>query len=145
MLNFKQTAQELDAMLYDVIMQAGIFVPVDKNTFQSKKYQIKRIEGGWSVYDLNTKAKIADTYLKVSAFAVCKLHEKRYSGQVKEVLSEDQAFSRNYIDSLFHKNIYKVSKDEITRDNALWRYELVHGRAKRAKDRIDRLFYSSIA
>jgi hypothetical protein len=145
MLNFKQTAQELDAMLYDVIMQAGIFVPVNKTTFQSKKYQVKKTEEGWSVYDLSTKIKLADTYLKVSAFAVCKLHEKRLSARVQEVLYEDTLFSKNYIDSLFHKNTVKTSKDTAIKDNATWRYELVHGRAKRAKDRIDSLFYSSIA
>ena len=76
---------------------------------------------------------------------MCKLHEKRLGARVKEVLDEDKLFSKNYIDSLFHKNTVKTSKDSIIKDNATWRYELVHGRAKRAKDRIDTLFYSSIA
>ena len=38
----------------------------------------------------------------------------------------------------------KVSKDYITKDTALWRWELVNEQVKDAKSRIDGIFYASL-
>ena len=63
---------------------------------------------------------------------------------MNEIKDEDAKFKVNYLDSVFHKSTYTVSKDNATRDTALWRYDIVTQRAKRAKDRIDKIFYSAI-
>ena len=136
---------ELEAMVYDIAVRAGIFVPVNKNSVKYKNYLIiKDPDSQWNVFHVSSNTPIATTFLKISAFAICKLHETRHSKSIKEVQLEDDKFRANYLDSVFHKNTYTVSKDAATRDTAQWRYEIVKQRATKSKERIDRIFYSLI-
>ena len=98
----------------------------------------------WNVFQMPRKMLIATTYLKVSAFAIAKLHDKKWSTRIDDVEKEDKRFQKNYTDSVFYKNTMKVSKDYITKDTALWRWELVNEQVKDAKSRIDALFYASL-
>jgi hypothetical protein len=146
--NIKKTAQELDSMLHEIIMKSGIFVPLSKTTFRYKDYLVVKSEdGGWHCFKVadGRKKHIATTFLKITAFALCKAHEKRHARTVDELLSCDRVFEKNYIDSLFYKKTIKSSTDDVSKDTALWRYEIVHSKAKHAKDRIDGIFYMSIA
>lgn len=147
MLDIKKTAEELNQMLHDTIMKGSIIVPINKHTFKYKNYLIVRDQsGGWSVCKLGSyKMHIASTFLKVTAFAICIAHANGRLKTVEELISEDAVFERNYNDSMFFQNTYKVSKDYEKKDTALWRYEIVHSKARFAKQKIDRIFYSSIA
>jgi hypothetical protein len=99
----------------------------------------------WHVFLLEPKkVHIATTFLKVSAFAVCKGHESRKQYNIDEVLSNDEVFQKNYTDSVFYKKTIQKTASPISRDNALWRYEIAHANAKAAKSRIDDIFYASI-
>lgn len=148
MSELKKTSAELEAMLYDIAVRSGIFVPLNRTTFKYKKYIIlKGPDNQWHVFLITgTKKKhIATTFLKVSSFAICKAHEKNKAQKIDDVLNYDGIFKRNYIDSQFFRRTYQVTTDNIVKDNALWRYEVVHQKAKDAKLRIDDIFYSSIA
>ena len=92
----------------------------------------------------NKKKHIATTFLKVSAFAICKLHEKHQTARMQEVERNDRIFEKNYMDSLVYKNTYKKTADNVIKDTALWRYEIAHAKAKHAKQIIDGTFYASI-
>lgn len=146
MFNIKDTAHELDGMLRDIAQQAGIFVPISKDLIKYKKYSvIKLVDNTWSVFlNEGRKKHIGNTFLKVSAFALCKLHEKRQNSRIKEVEYNDKVFEKNYMDSLVYKHTYKRTQDAQTRDTALWRYEIAHAKAKHAKQIIDGLFYASV-
>ena len=146
MFDIKETAQEFEGMLRDIALKSGIFVPIGKDLIKYKKYSIIRLDdNSWAVFYNDLKKKhISTTFLKVSAFAVCKMHEKKMSGRIQEVELNDQVFEKNYIDSLVYKNTYKRTADVATRDTALWRYEIAHAKAKQAKQIIDRLFYGSL-
>lgn len=146
MLDIKKTAQDLDNLLYNSVVKSGIIVPVNKTTFKFKNYLIVRDRSnGWSVFLLGqTKQHVASTFLKVAAFAICKAHDRRRYTIVNKIKIDDAEFERNYIDSLFFQNTYKVSSDWAVKDTALWRYEIVHEKAVQAKQRIDKMFYSSI-
>lgn len=148
MLNIKDAAQELNNMLNDAIIKAGIFVPVSKNVLQYKNYFIKREQDdSWSIFliENNSKKLLSNTFLKISAFAICKLHEKRNYRDIAEVENSDKIFQKNYIDSKYFRNTYKISTDEAKKDTALWRYEIVNHKAKAAKAQIDQIFYRHIA
>jgi hypothetical protein len=146
MLDIKQTANELESMLKDMVLNSGMFVPISKDMIKYKKYTIIKLpDGAWAVFHNDVKKKhIATTFLKVSAFAVCKLHEKRQSLKIYEIELQDKVFEKNYVDSLVYKHTYKKTQDNMTRDTALWRFEIAHAKAKHAKEIIDRLFYSSL-
>jgi hypothetical protein len=146
MLNVKHTAQELEGMLKDIVLNSGIFVPIGKDLIKYKKYTIiKLADNTWSVFYNDVRKKhIATTFLKVSAFAICKLHEKRQAVRVSEIEFQDKIFEKNYVDSLVFKHTYKNTKDNTTRDTALWRFEIAHAKAKHAKEIIDGLFYTSL-
>ena len=139
-------SRELEALLYDMAVKSGLFVPLDKTTFKYKNYMIlKGPDELWHTFMLKPNKKhIGRTFLKVSAFAICKLHDKGNSRLIEEVKVEDQIFERNYIDSLFYKKTYQRTKNPATMDTALWRYEIVQAKAKAAKARIDDIFYASI-
>lgn len=145
--NIKSAAADLELMLNDLITKGSIIVPIGKNTFKYKNYLVIRDQNcGWSVLlvQSNKKQHIASTFLKVSAFAICKAHDKKKFRVVEEIKLEDKIFERNYIDSLFFKNIYKTSTEWDKKDVAYWRLEIVHNKAIEAKRKIDRIFYSSI-
>ena len=100
----------------------------------------------WNVFHLKpSKRIVARTFLKISSFAICKAHEKNLNAKIKEIEEEDKKFKKNYIDSVFYKNTYKITNDQIKKDTALWRYEIVYSRAKESKTRIDQIFYGSLA
>ncbi len=140
--DIEKAAVEFDNMLFKLVTKGGLFVPSGNNLIKYKGYRLKRVNSGWDVI-INNKL-IASTFLKVSAFAICKAHEERQTGRFTEILENDKIFERNFIDSLFLKHTATVSKDSISKDTAQWRFEQVNQRAKSAKARIDSLFYSSI-
>lgn len=138
--------EKLEAQIYDMAVRSGMFVPVDARSFRYKKYMILRgPDDRWNVFLMPAKQLIASTFLKVTAFALVKMHEKKMSNRMQELEDHDLKFQKNYNDSVFYKNTMSVSKDSVRRDNALWRYELVNEKVKSAKSQIDRIFYSSLA
>lgn len=146
MFNIQETARDLESMLKDMALNSGMFVPLNKDTIKCKNYLVTRdTPDGWNVVLLDKRKKhIANTFLKVSALAIVKLHQKRQLHRIDDVLRNDQIFEKNYVDSLYYKNTYKKSSDEQVKDTAQWRYEIAHAKAKHCKQAIDAMFYSSI-
>jgi len=146
MFDVKQAAADLDSMLHDIVVKQGIFVEVNKRLIRYKKYIIVRdVNDNWTVIlSDQRKFHIATVFLKVSAFAVCKMHEKGKTTSIDEIKSNDDIFRKNYIDSQFYRKTAQSAKDPVTRENAYWRLEMVKDTAKTAKARIDGMFYSSI-
>lgn len=135
-------SSDLENMLTEIMHKTGMFAPVSKHHIKYKNFSIIKQDKGWMI--LKDRQKIADTFLKVSAFVLCKLYEKNQGKQINQTKELDSVFQKNYIDSLFYKHTLKTSKDPIKLDNALWRYEISSTKAKDAKQKIDRTFYSSI-
>jgi hypothetical protein len=146
MFDVKQAAADLDSMLHDIVVKQGIFVALNKRLIRYKKYIIVRdVNDDWTVIlSDQRKFHIATVFLKVSAFAVCKMHEKGKNTSIDEIKSNDDIFRKNYIDSQFYRKTAQSAKDPVTRENAYWRLEMVKDNAKTAKARIDGMFYSSI-
>lgn len=146
MFDIKQTAADLDSMLHDIVVKQGIFVAVNKHLIRYKKYIIvKDPNDNWNVILADKrKIHIATVFLKVSAFAICKMHEKGRKHNIDDIKNNDEIFRKNYIDSQFYRKTAQTAKDPVTRESAYWRFELVKDYAKTAKARIDNLFYSSI-
>lgn len=146
MFDIKKAASDLDSMLSDIVVKQGIFVAIDKRQIRYKNYIIIRNDhNDWNVILVkDKKIHLATVFLKISAFAVCKLHEKKKLSRLEEIKSNDAIFKKNYIDSQFYRKTVQNTDNDVTRDNAQWRFEIVQANAKKAKDRIDALFYSSI-
>lgn len=146
MFDIKKAAANLDSMLSDIVVKQGIFVAVNKRQIRYKNYIIVREDNSdWTVILVkDKKIHVATVFLKISAFAVCKLHEKGKAHSLQEVKNNDAIFKKNYIDSQFYRKTIQTTDNEVSRDNAQWRFEIVQANAKQAKDRIDSLFYSSI-
>lgn len=142
--NLTQIATELNDMLRDCIVETGIFVPVNKNTIRYKNYLISRDkDNSWNVK--TSRGRIYNTFLKLSAFAICKLDESSDYTNINNVINYDKIFEKNYTDATQYKYIIKHSKDEVTQDVVLWRYEMVTKIADQAKRKIKRIFYMQIA
>jgi hypothetical protein len=148
MFNIQQVAKELDDLLHDIVVKQGMFVSVSKGLIRYKNYIIVRNnEGDWVVAVLvnDRKKYISTVCLKVSAFAICKLHEKNKKIKIAEIEEQDSIFKKNYINSQFYKKTAQSSTNEITKDNAVWRYEIAANDARVAKKKIDSIFYASLA
>jgi hypothetical protein len=149
-LTYTQTNKIMDInrieeQIYDMAVRSGMFVPINGRTFRFKKYMIVHgPDDRWNVFLLPRKTLIANTFLKVSAFAIAKLHDAGKSSIMNRIEQEDARFQKNYLDSLFYKNTMKVSKDVSRKDTALWRFEIVNQEVKGAKSQIDAIFYSSL-
>ena len=138
-------SEKLEAQIYDMAVRSGMFVPINPRSTKYKNYMIVRgPDDMWNVFQMPRKILIATTYLKVSAFAIAKLHDKKWTTRIDDIEKEDKRFQKNYTDSVFYKNTMKVSKDYVTKDTALWRWELVTEQVKDAKSRIDGIFYASL-
>ena len=140
--DIEKAAEEFDNMLFKIVTKGGLFTPSGNNLIKYKGYRLRREKSSWNIY-LNNRL-IASTFLKVSAFAICKAHEERKTHQFREILDNDKVFERNFVDGLFLKHTATTSKDEVSKDTAQWRLEQVACRAKHAKARIDSMFYSSL-
>ena len=144
-IDIKKTASELDSMLYDFVTKGGMIVPINRYTFKYRNYLIVNTDNEWNVFYLtNIKNHIASTFLKVSAFAICKAHEAGLKSKIKEILKHDDVFEKNYLDSLVFKNTIIKSADLDIKQTAVCRFEIVQTKAKYAKHKIDNLFYSSL-
>lgn len=147
MLDIKKAAAHLDSLLSDIVVKEGIFVAETKRLIRYKNYAIVRNDDDdWVVIVIKDGRKyhVGTVFLKISAFAVCKLHEKGKFRIVEEVKTNDAIFRKNYIDSQFYRKTAQNSENPVTRDSAQWRFEIVQATAKAAKEKIDNLFYSSI-
>lgn len=146
MFDIKKAAASLDSMLSDIVVKQGIFVAINKRQIRYKNYILIRDDNSdWNVIlEKDKKIHLAKVFLKISAFAICKLHEKGKIRSLEEVKTNDAVFKKNYIDSQFYRKTIQRTDNDVTRDNAQWRFEIVQANAKQAKDRIDALFYSSI-
>jgi hypothetical protein len=90
MINIKTAAQELNNMLTDAVASKGVFVALKKNLLQYKTYLVrKEQDDSWTVIYVSPKGNkyvLANTFLKISAFAVVKLHEKQRAREISEVI-----------------------------------------------------------
>lgn len=146
MFNIKETAENFEQLLNDIVIKRGVFVPTGKNTIRYKNYLIhKNEDNDWVVIRLTKDKKeyIATVFLKVTAFAVCKLHEKRRLQTIDEIKYSDSVFKKQYIDTRFYKRTIQTAQNPITRDNAVYRFEVAEDIARSEKAKIDRVFYSS--
>lgn len=146
-IDITKTARELDQMLYDFVTKGGLIIPINKTTFKYRNYLIVNDnQNGWSIFYLtNIKNHVASTFLKVSAFAICKAHEAGAYSKIKEIRKYDSIFEKNYLDSVVFKHTINHSSNDTVKDTALCRFELVQAKAKHAKQKIDNMFYSSLA
>jgi hypothetical protein len=147
MFDIKAAARDLDNLLHEIVVKQGIFVQISKDLIRYKNYMlIRNDDKDWVVLTVvdGKKKHISTVCLKVSAFAICKLHEKRKLSRIQEVESQDIVFKKHYIDSLFYRKTAETSQNEVSRENAQWRYEIAASEARAAKKKIDSIFYASI-
>jgi len=138
--------EKLEAQIYDMAVRSGMFVPLNTRSFKFKNYMVIRgPDDSWNVFHMPRKSLIATTFLKVSAFAIAKLHDKKWVTRITDIEKEDKRFQKNYNDLVFYKNTMKVAKDNVTKDTALWRFEIVNEHVKASKAQIDSIFYASLA
>jgi hypothetical protein len=143
MSEIKEKSKDLESMLFDIAAN-NIFVYVSKDCLRYKNYQIVKQQGIWqaTVEHNGYNKLLGETLLKISAFAICKAHEKKKSRLTKDIVRLDKDFEKNYNDSLFYKNTYTKTNNLELKDTVLWRYEISHAKAKQAKQSIDNEFYS---
>lgn len=134
-------AESIESLIYDMAVRAGVFVPINNRSYKYKNYMvINGPNGSWNVFLMPRKVHIATTFLKVSAFAACKLHENEKLLSLEQLLKNDAVFEKNYIDSVHYKKTYNITQDSVRKDTAEWRWEISLLKAKIAKAKIDRLF-----
>lgn len=147
MFDIKETAQNFEQLLNDIVVKRGIFVPTGKNTIRYKNYLVhKNHDDEWVVIRLTKSSKehIATVFLKVSAFAICKMHEKNRKSTIDEIKYADSVFRKQYIDTRFYRRTIQTAQNSATRDNAVYRFEVAEDIARSAKRKIDDVFYRSI-
>jgi len=143
MFEISELSDDFEKMLFDIVSN-HMFFPIDKDRLVYKKYLVSRSKDGWLIEQKhrNLTKLIAKTFLKSSAFAVCKLHERNRFTKIEEIKGKDSVFKKHYIDSQHYKRTYNRTKDSLLKDTVLWRYEISHNTAKSAKQFIDKEFYS---
>jgi hypothetical protein len=143
MLDIENQFKVFEELFIEIAIN-NVFVPVSKNKLQYKNFVIEKKEGRWQVIQQykGYHRYIADTFLKITAFAICKLYDAQKLNIVDAVIKKDYEFEKNYIDSIYYKNTFKKTNSQVLKDTVIWRYEIAHSKAKQAKHSIDKEFYS---
>jgi hypothetical protein len=140
-MNSKHIIEELDS-----IMEAGLTrvnIPYAKGkSVRIKNTVIRQTKQGFLVFDVKTHTRIAETFSKRGAIAFAKARAKGYSNVCDEILVLDQALSKHYMDSLFHKHGIEQSKDEQRKMALETRFEIAKDRTFQYMDQIDRYIFN---
>lgn len=144
--NYNKLVRDFDVLVNKMIDKNGIFVTIKPNVYRFKKYQVQKVDDNW-VITINQKGRIrilGTTFLKISAFAVCKLHDKKWLRQVAIVIENDEIYKKNSIDAGFFKNVVDNTKDNDRKMIAECRFEVTAYKAKCAKKLIKNYFISTL-
>jgi hypothetical protein len=134
-------SENIEALVYDLAVRSGMFVPINARSYRYKKYMILQgPDDRWNVFLTSGRIHIHSYFLKVSALTACKLHEKHRSKSLGDLAYDDRDFQKNYVDSIHYRNTYRRSNDPVIKDTVQWRWEIAYGNARRAKTKIDQVF-----
>lgn len=139
-------AFELENIINDYVLTTGMFVSSGTG-YRYKNYAINQLpDYTWEVGVIHNKqfCFIANTFLKISAFTICKLHDNSHLNQLSYVTDLDDTYRRNHIDACNFKHVIKNSKISLQVETAEIRYHEVSGRADQAKQSLKKQFLASL-
>jgi hypothetical protein len=139
-------AFELENIINDYVLTTGMFVSSGTG-YRYKNYAINRLpDYSWEIGIIIDKQfkHIANTFLKISAFTICKLHDKSQLNQINFITGLDDTYRRNHIDACNFKHVIKNSKVSLQVETAEIRYHEVSDRADQAKQTLKKQFLASL-
>lgn len=132
----------LDNLINTSIKNQIIFKPISKNRFKYKNFQVVKNQfDRWDIYE--SKKVIGQTFLKLSAFAMCRARERNLTNLIVNIENYDKVYEINYLNIQQYQHIATNSIDRITKQTAAVRLEESENTIKSAKGELDRAFYSS--
>lgn len=125
-----------------------VFRPIDNSNYAFKNYRVVKCDDStWNCVKIISGKKImlANVFLKISAFAYCKLLDQHRTSLADKIVNQDRFFEKNYHDCLFYKRIINSHRDSAVRDSASSRYEMARAQTTISKKYITSMLLSAIS
>jgi hypothetical protein len=102
---------------------------------------IRKSRDGFLVFDVKTHQRVAETFSKRGAIAYAKAREKNRDHDCDHILSLDNLLCKQYMDSLFHKNVIEKTDDEWRKEAIITRFEIAKDKTFNTMDQIDQYIF----
>lgn len=139
-MNFKRHAEKLETFLEAEFKQKAPVAIMPDRSLVYKTFRIKQNkQEKWDLF--RARGFVIDSFnLKACALIAARYYNNNEISKYNEIKALDEYYSRNAIDAVIFKHNYKRTKDPVTRDNSLWRWEISDHKAKYAKSQITTKF-----
>ena len=95
------------------------------NSVRVKNYVIRKNPHGYLLYDISNNNQVTTTFTKTAALAMANQLLLDNNDTIKSILQVDDAIQSKYNECIFYKNTIARTEDDIKREVARTRYDIV--------------------
>ena len=95
------------------------------NSVRIKNFVVRKNSHGFLLYDLKTNRQVKTTFTKTAALAMANQLIMDNNDTIKSILQVDDAIQSKYNECIFYKNTIARTEDDIKREVARTRYDIV--------------------
>ena len=120
----------------DSSVDTVLFPVKTKNRINIGSYSIKETKGIFTIKCYKSKSIVAQTYTKAAAIAIAKSLSKNKNGITPNIIELDKVAGKHRNDCVFYRYTLKKTKNQLTRETTMYRFEISHQKQQEAIDKI---------
>lgn len=106
------------------------------NKINIGSYSIKESKGIFSIKCYKSKSIVAQTYTKAAAIAIAKSLSKNKESITSNIIELDNVAGKHRNDCVFYRHTLKKTKNEVTRETTMCRFDISNQKQQEAIDKI---------
>ena len=107
------------------------------NSVRVKNYVIRKNPHGYLLYDISHNKQVTTTFTKTAALAMAKQMAQNNQSVLKVIRTTDDEIHNKYNECVFYKHTIARTDDDITRESANIRYDIVWEDLLKLRDTLD--------
>ena len=111
------------------------------NSVRIKNYVVRENQHGFLLYDIKQHKQIATTFTKTAALAMARQMAQNNKESLRFIGSTDDEIHNKYNECVFYKHTIARTEDEIKRETAKIRYEIVWEDLIQLRDTLDQYIF----
>lgn len=111
------------------------------NSVRIKNYVVRENHHGFLLYDIKQHKQIATTFTKTAALAMARQMAQNNRDSLRFIRSTDDEIHNKYNECVFYKHTIARTEDEIKRETAKIRYEIVWEDLIQLRDTLDQYIF----
>jgi hypothetical protein len=116
----------------------SISMPIQHgNSLRIKNYVVRENSRGFLLYDIKNHRQVATTFTKTAALAMAKQMAQNNQSVLKRIRSTDDEIHNKYNECVFYKHTIARTDEDIKRETAKIRYDIVWEDLLKLRDTLD--------